>query len=269
MQLPQPGAENEQEAAAAPRCPAAAAAPSQPAADEAAAQIRDQSYPWAWDPPGPRQQLALRAAEALPVPRSGAFWWRKGETACVHGPVLWRALIHYLRELRWPPAAAWSGHGATWLELVIDFEVSTGLDVPRKLMRDGRTQTGEPPGHGSIGERMRVFAQAVQRLERLLREPVVPGGASGAARRQRWGWSLGALGMPPKLTPLGVLRRPLLAGGAETERVLRRLGSVRGAAIGNGEGAWRHEQGWLDHARAIYEGVRRGDASRWGAVARL
>ena len=153
----------------------------------------------------------------------------------------------------------------TWLELAIDFELSTGLDIPRKLESDGRTPTGEPPGQGSLGERMRVLAQAVQRMERLLGEQVVPGGVSGAVHRQR---QLGALGLPSGLELPVLWRRPLLSGGAESECVLRRLGNAGDAAIGRGEehGRRGHAKGWLNGVRPSYEGVRRGDATRWTAA---
>ena len=140
------------------------------------------------------------------------------------------------------------------------------MDIPRQFKPDGRTPTGEPPGQGSLAERMRVFAKAVQRVERLIKEQVVPGGASGAAHRQR---QLGALGLPSGVELTGVPRRPLFAGGKETERVLRRLSSAGDTAIGagTGEGRCGHSKGWLEGVRPSYVGVQRGDAAQWATAA--
>jgi hypothetical protein len=45
------------------------------------------------------------------------------------GELAWDALSWYLRELRWPKAD--SSLGVTWLKLALDFELSTGLILPR------------------------------------------------------------------------------------------------------------------------------------------
>eukprot|EP00664_Eupelagonemidae_sp_cell27_P006048 gene6048-8598_t len=233
---------------------AAAGAPAPPPASDDSAPAR-QRYPWGWDPPGARTSVGLSGADALPPPRAHKKV-NKGETSVVHGPDLWYSMLRYLRGLRWPPAdAPGGGPGITWLEMCMDFEVVTGYDVPRTLRADGLTPTGAPAGAGPLGERARVFAQAMQQLERLLGEHTVPGGVAAGAKRQL---QLGALGVPPSHALTGIPRRPVLAGGAETEKALRRLADAGGNVLDAG--------GWLGGVRPDYRRVRRGDAREWTAA---
>ena len=46
------------------------------------------------------------------------------------GELAWQALIWYLSELKWPKADA-NSLRITWIELAIDFELSTGVSMPR------------------------------------------------------------------------------------------------------------------------------------------
>eukprot|EP00660_Eupelagonema_oceanica_P019343 gene19343-biopygen18671 len=179
-------------AEAAPPPPAAAAAPEPqqppppppPPAAAAGGEDRIQQrykYPWGWDPPGDRQKMPLERAKMLPVPRGREA---TADKSCfVHGPRLWHARIRYYRALEWPPAGAVGGeNGVTWLELAVDFEVTTGLDLPRKFLDDGYTPSGEPPGRGPFGERMRIMASVSHRVVALLGEDIVPGGLPGKKR---------------------------------------------------------------------------------------
>eukprot|EP00666_Eupelagonemidae_sp_cell4sb_P012139 gene12139-6654_t len=121
----------------------------------------------------------------------------------------------------------------------------------------GYVAAGLAPGVGSLGERMRVLSKTVHRVEVLLGEPVVPGGASGRAGGAKQQRQLGALGLPSGVEVTGLPRRPLFAGGAETEKVLRRLASAGGSAIAGA--------GWLERVRPDLRGVQRGDPDEWAA----
>eukprot|EP00662_Eupelagonemidae_sp_cell21_P020697 gene20697-12484_t len=85
-------------------------------------------YPWGWDPPGARRRMVLKGREAR------VDVWDEDGRRYHFGARTWRTLGQYLSELEWPPANAPGGQlGITFAELAIDYEVSTGHDLPPTL----------------------------------------------------------------------------------------------------------------------------------------
>ena len=61
-----------------------------------------------------------------------------GKTSFVWGQRTFDVLSTYLAELEWPEEGAQGGAaGVTWLELAIDYEVSTGHNIPKVVTAHG------------------------------------------------------------------------------------------------------------------------------------
>ena len=131
------------------------------------------------------------------------------------GAQLLTALATYLDEQQWP---AGSGDGFTWAELAVDFEVSTGLDLPVQGRgprgRVGRAAlTGRPPG---LMRRAAKLYSLVRALERLAPHATLTLGSRlnanrmtgvGGGRRASL-WILTGLGRPGWVS--GISHRPIL-----------------------------------------------------------
>ena len=151
-------------------------------------------YPWGWAPDGPFEQFGQRLAGAG-TPRD----WRYSRSFL-------RAVCSYLEKLKWPMGPPW--RTVTYVELALDFEVATGMDLPASK----RHRDGTPP---PIADRAQAFANILRTLTVLLSPLPVHGGHC-----IRLSYSLAPLGVPRSA---GLSRRPILAGGAETERLLHQL----------------------------------------------
>ena len=87
-----------------------------------------------WQPSGPFETCGVGPPKQE-VTFSGVNGYLYG------GPRAFEALAWYLAELRWPLAGCpGASKGVTWTELAVDFELSTGVDIPatrRQLSEDG------------------------------------------------------------------------------------------------------------------------------------
>eukprot|EP00660_Eupelagonema_oceanica_P019350 gene19350-biopygen18682 len=113
-----------------------------PAGAAAMGNERYPAYPWGWRPAG-------SCIQRVPTAGHGELFHSGGSTLArlaglgnyAHGKRLWDALAEWLSELRWPAASAPQADGGiSGAELVIDFEVATGLDIPpalREMQRIG------------------------------------------------------------------------------------------------------------------------------------
>ena len=153
-------------------------------------------YPFGWRPDGASYDPLAKALR-LQVTRKD------------HDELLLLGLRTWLRELRWPPAEKQLGRrGITFLELALDFEVSTGLDL---IDGAGLTRRGEQ------------LAVLLRQMER----------SSGGRNTgflgcvMRAATSLAVLG-GPELAGLSI--RPVFAGGTETEDCLRAAVDAAGPA---------------------------------------
>ncbi|KAJ9455519.1 hypothetical protein DIPPA_10929 [Diplonema papillatum] len=78
-------------------------------------------YPWGWKTPSPRRvSMPVIEAEAI------AQQWK-------HGSQLWKAVHWWIRRLRW--AHIGSEHTVTFVELAVDFELTTGVLLPEATNR--------------------------------------------------------------------------------------------------------------------------------------
>eukprot|EP00665_Eupelagonemidae_sp_cell47_P009007 gene9007-6235_t len=113
--------------------------------DGAPADHRSDLYPWGWSPPPPHHVAAptLRDRDRFggKVTRRnpGVGWKNHGRTThwtpkgmwFPYGATMFKALMWWLGQLKWPRAdAPHASDGITFAELAIDFEVSTGVDLP-------------------------------------------------------------------------------------------------------------------------------------------
>eukprot|EP01065_Artemidia_motanka_P042945 TRINITY_DN584_c0_g2_i3.p1 TRINITY_DN584_c0_g2~~TRINITY_DN584_c0_g2_i3.p1 ORF type:complete len:686 (+),score=153.27 TRINITY_DN584_c0_g2_i3:916-2973(+) len=285
--LPPPAAAGA--AAAARPQPAAAGAPPPAPPDP---RTLYPAYPWGWSPAGPSDSFAVPGCDAV-----------VDQKIFLHGPRLMRALGRWLEELRWPRAAA--DVGVTWQELAIDFEVWSGIDLPPSqhhmveagLSPPGKTQTnvymtlavmgdftaplpravaGDPQfsrrpaavPKRPLGDRARHLARCVRRLAALTRQRVVPPPES------RWIASFKRLGA--MATCAGLDRRPVFAGGAETERALLdvagklptptelRLRATDKHSRARGDGDCWLDRSLFGQVEPSYdEAARRARAARW------
>ena len=157
-------------------------------------------YPWGRLLDGPFDSFGanlMRLPRPQGWPFSGAFF-----SAC----------CLYLNSLIWPriPAGCEErvDYHVTWVELALDFEVVSGLDLPEAKRR-------RPGAPVPVGNR----AQALSKMVALIAQSAAPELVHGGERRT----------LIYSLTPLeisrsaGLTRRPLLAGGAITESALRQL----------------------------------------------
>ena len=153
-------------------------------------------YPFGWRPDGASYDPLAKALR-LQVTRKD------------HDELLLLGLWTWLRELHWPPAEKQLGRrGITFLELALDFEVSTGLDL---IDGAGLTRRGEQ------------LAVLLRQMER----------SSGGRNTgflgcvMRAATSLAVLG-GPELAGLSI--QPVFTGGTETEDCLRAVVDAAGPA---------------------------------------
>ena len=125
--------------------------------------------------------------------------WRYGGTH-------YRMLRDYLSRLEWPPKAdSVARTGFTYFELAIDYEVTSGLDLPYSNKdREAGVQT--------LSERARVLRVMMRELSRQAQAPLYAGVDADHVH------CLAPLGISKSA---GITRRPVLLGTAETEQVVK------------------------------------------------
>ena len=150
-------------------------------------------FPWGWDPPDALALLGM----------SPPLRWR-------YGRALFFAFVDYLGRLQWPQGQP--SHGITFVELAVDFEVVTGMNLPAAPRRGGGRVV--PP----IADRAQAVAAMLKALAIHAAPALIHGGERSPSVR-----SLQLLGLPPSF---GLAARPVLLGGAASEDVLRQLARV-------------------------------------------
>eukprot|EP00662_Eupelagonemidae_sp_cell21_P058248 gene58248-biopygen37513 len=159
----------------APAAAAAAAAVLAPGAAAAAAapllESKLDRYPFKWKPQPPYDQDRIAptlrqnfkivyhdATEYGPLhcgkPSKYADKHTPNEVFCSAGPTLLHACIWYIGQLRFPKASVpWADHGVAWEEVVVDFELATGLDLHTDVFYmsqpDAVRRWGLPPSVGA------------------------------------------------------------------------------------------------------------------------
>eukprot|EP00664_Eupelagonemidae_sp_cell27_P000679 gene679-8910_t len=123
-------------------------------------------YPFGWDPPGPRHRMQF-----VGLDRRVALG---GKASFVWGQRTYEVLGRYLADLQWREEGAEGGAaGITWLELVLDYEVSTGHNLPKVVT-----------AHGSEARRAEAAEAYVVGAQREAAEAQgVDGGAEPAVQR--------------------------------------------------------------------------------------
>ena len=165
----------------------------------AAAERPAQGFRWGWDPPGPRRTYNLDC-----LPATEFTGWK-------FGALHYHACVAYLSQLSWP-AAELAPEGVTLIELVFDYEVTTGLDlIPASARQRG---AGAP-----LLARTRLLKQLLCALQAQAGQdkPLFPGTLLTLC------YSLQALGVPRSG---GLSQRPVFLGGPGTERLLRELSAT-------------------------------------------
>ena len=170
-------------------------------------------YPWetACAEPGDGDVVQLRDIAAIDLSK---FRW---------GLRLAHRLWQYLRGLRWPQQGR--GSPVTWLELALDFEVSSGTLLPclKPSTGAGRSRAYVYPEDveaallelPTLGKRAELFAAAVRSLSQILQVDVVLAADCININVMR------ALGVHRSLA--GITNRPRFAGGEGTALALRTL----------------------------------------------
>eukprot|EP00662_Eupelagonemidae_sp_cell21_P051470 gene51470-55092_t len=240
-EAPRPGGLAEQEGG---RTPAPKGAE---AAERAKWKKEFPEYLWGWNPAG---------AKKFTVPGRELKVERRDEKGFICGQRMWNAVGAWLRELRWPRAPTASekgpeGLGITWIELAVDFEVWSGINLPaelRLLVEAGypgcnkhdsalasqalENSTWPQPSRkfkNPAASRGRQLQTMVRKMSKILRKPVFPG-------KERIHVKWGGVGLCVALRLLalaaprtgeagfvGLQIRPVYAGGAETERAIFKL----------------------------------------------
>jgi hypothetical protein len=150
-------------------------------------------YPWGWRPPG--EYLDLTHARAV----------RVTPNTFPRGQALYDVLVRWLERLRWPADAdPIATIGVSAVEMALDFEATTGVDVPRGF--GGATH--------DIGARSRVLFACLQKLQVISPVPIVKG------ERLHNGRVLRPL-VGAQARYAGFSRRPVFAGGDATEAAIR------------------------------------------------
>jgi len=155
------------------------------------------AYLWAWDPPGPR----LHYRDVLQGVTPPRLW--------SHGLILFSSFVHYLSSIAWPQGVP--NPGITFIELAIDFELATGVDLPCAPRHHA-----QPPPY-PLGDRALMFSHLLQQLSAYLGSPPHAGSCSRKIH------SLSLFGIP---VGAGITTRPVLLAGAVTESVLQQLHSI-------------------------------------------
>ena len=169
------------------------------------AKTANRGYPWGWRP---KERSAWRQAQELEEhpPRK----WRSNRNS-VEDVVLYMALRKWCQSLEWPAQQPAGVNGTTWLELAIDFEVSTGV---RLTSHEGRLRR-------TMKEKATSMAHMEKSLRELYEKSKVPVHMFGGSTSRHinalssLGIGMGALN--------GVTRRCVLSGGRRTEEVLDQI----------------------------------------------
>ncbi|KAJ9440501.1 hypothetical protein DIPPA_11179 [Diplonema papillatum] len=169
---------------------------------------RGLAYPWEW---APQETEVIQNSLADYMPRN----WK-------HGRALYLALAHWLASLRW--AKSEEEMAVTFIELAVDFEVESGMDLPRRGQKavgpedaeDGEEdagQKGEAHGGAALAGKMRTLLGMLKTLQGTHDGELLP------ARKKSIGW-LRRLGASGRWTE-GLERRCIL--GRDTLQALRGL----------------------------------------------
>ena len=151
--------------------------------------------PWLWDPSDADAYHTLPNT-LTPADCSTHIW--------PYGRLLFMILSGWFNTLQWPDS--YRATGSSFLELAIDFEVSTGFDLPCCCKTSCFTRP--------IGCMCKAFEQLLLILEQISPSPVVWG-----ERKQNVS-SLRCIGLP---VLRGIGRKPLFVGGKNTIKALERL----------------------------------------------
>ncbi|KAJ9444445.1 Retrovirus-related Pol polyprotein from type-1 retrotransposable element R2 [Diplonema papillatum] len=169
---------------------------------------RGLAYPWEW---APQETEVIQNSLADYMPRN----WK-------HGRALYLALAQWLASLRW--AKSEEEMAVTFIELAVDFEVESGMDLPRRGQKavgpedaeDGEEdagQKGEAHGGAALAGKMRTLLGMLKTLQGTHDGELLP------ARKKSIGW-LRRLGASGRWTE-GLERRCIL--GRDTLQALRGL----------------------------------------------
>eukprot|EP00665_Eupelagonemidae_sp_cell47_P004087 gene4087-8877_t len=237
---------------------------------------RAEMYLWKWAPASARAQPP-KFLEKLKVTRvdcgmsvrdkdkDGVLRWRpvrRGENRKdqqnrtndrVHfryGATMWTAMCHWLGQLRWPAEKEpHANDGVSFLELAIDFECATGINIPpvQRAMKAAGVQIkgftqyiqladawardavlrGEDKQlsfQRGVHERAELLSVMWECIQKWASAPLAPGRRYQHADAWRGGPGLAALGLVNRSNAIiGWSRRPVFACPAETEAVLRTM----------------------------------------------
>ena len=122
-----------------------------------------------------------------------------------HGQPLFDAVVWWLSSLRWPSTEdRMATFNVTLLEMVVDFEVSTGIDVPL-----GEQSKNVP----YFMPKVRSFSSLMQIVEKMAKPHAVIQG--------EWKLAKSLYPMIGNIPYRGLTRRPVFVGGKVTEAVIR------------------------------------------------
>ncbi|KAJ9443830.1 hypothetical protein DIPPA_09187 [Diplonema papillatum] len=138
---------------------------------------RGLAYPWEW---APQETEVIQNSLADYMPRN----WK-------HGRALYLALAQWLASLRW--AKSEEEMAVTFIELAVDFEVESGMDLPRRGQKavgpedaeDGEEdagQKGEAHGGAALAGKMRTLLGMLKTLQGTHDGELLP------ARKKSIGW---------------------------------------------------------------------------------
>ena len=154
--------------------------------------------------------VPLSAPAPLPFPGHIPLSWEDAAVGFRPGPLFLEALVNYLAALLWPAIPVQDHLCVTWLELAYDFELSTGVDIPRPSSRKALSQ-GLDRGPFPLGERARYLSALTRDVERIVGGPLLPAGRVLRCR------ALTPFGLP---AIAGVQSRPVFAARLATARQL-------------------------------------------------
>ena len=157
------------------------------------------TYPWDFD-----QQSGNRHFQGQ-VPSN---WRRFSNSSEWLYPLDWfPALIWYFRNLNWPPTAEEDAIGITWLELALDFQVSTHciLRLP------------DEPDDTHAERQARLFAAAAARVATICKGSIAPGLHHNNKQRNNQVYILTSLGLG---RASGLQQRPCMMQPGIVHRIL-------------------------------------------------
>eukprot|EP00662_Eupelagonemidae_sp_cell21_P014828 gene14828-63532_t len=177
-------------------------------------------YPWGWAPPGERRRMPIKGRERRVTLNSK-------ETGFTFGSRTWRVVGQWLSELEWPPANAPGGErGISFEELAIDYEVSTGHELPpgyATIARAGYGVTERPEGGNITVARplaSHEFVVTAQRLATGDLDPGAPWEEGWVGERTAWEKTAAAR------RPASQVFRPLRERALMLADVMRRMSTI-------------------------------------------